>query len=132
MDFGFYLPCYWPDTSYHAADMYRDVVEEAQAAEAIGCISLSIPEHHFINYLVHPSPLLTAVQVAAATRRIPIVTAVLVLPFYDMRRLAGEIAQADCLTGGAFNWASAAARSVTSSTPSGCRSNRLATSSTIR
>jgi alkanesulfonate monooxygenase SsuD/methylene tetrahydromethanopterin reductase-like flavin-dependent oxidoreductase (luciferase family) len=100
MDFGFYLPCYWPDTSYHAADMYRDVVREAQAAEDIGCISLSIPEHHFINYLVHPSPLLTAVRVAAATRAIPIVTAVLVLPFYDMRRLAGEIAQADCLTGG--------------------------------
>jgi alkanesulfonate monooxygenase SsuD/methylene tetrahydromethanopterin reductase-like flavin-dependent oxidoreductase (luciferase family) len=100
MDFGFYLPCYWPDTSYHAADMYRDVIEEAQAAEDLGYISLSIPEHHFINYLVHPSPLLTAVRVAAATRRIPIVSAVLVLPFYDMRRLAGEIAQADCLTGG--------------------------------
>ena len=100
MDFGFYLPGYWPDTSYHAADMYRDMVQEAQLAEDIGCISLSIPEHHFINYLVHPSPLLTAVHVAAATKRIPIISAVLVLPFYDMRRLAGEIAQADCLTGG--------------------------------
>jgi alkanesulfonate monooxygenase SsuD/methylene tetrahydromethanopterin reductase-like flavin-dependent oxidoreductase (luciferase family) len=100
MDFGFYLPCYWPDMSYHAADMYRDVVEEAQLAEDIGCISLSIPEHHFINYLVHPNPLLTAVRVAVATKRIPIITAVLVLPFYDMRRLAGEIAQADCLTDG--------------------------------
>ncbi len=73
---------------------------EAQLAEDIGCISLSIPEHHFINYLVHPNPLLTAVHVAAATKRIPIISAVLVLPFFDMRRLAGEIAQADCLTGG--------------------------------
>ena len=44
--------------------------------------------------------MLTAVRVAAATKRIPIITAVLVLPFYDMRRLAGEIAQADCLTDG--------------------------------
>jgi alkanesulfonate monooxygenase SsuD/methylene tetrahydromethanopterin reductase-like flavin-dependent oxidoreductase (luciferase family) len=100
MNFGFYLPCYWPDTSYHAADMYRDVVQEAQLAEDIGCVSLSVPEHHFINYLVHPSPLLTAVRVAAATKSIPIISAVLVLPFYDMRRLAGEIAQADCLTSG--------------------------------
>ena len=100
MDFGFYLPCYWPDMSYHAAEMYRDMILEAQLAEDIGCISLSIPEHHFIDYLVHPSPLLTAVRVAAATRHIPIISAVLVLPFYDMRRLAGEIAQADCLTGG--------------------------------
>ena len=100
MDFGFYLPCYWPDTSISAEKMYAEMVEEAQLAEDIGLISLTIPEHHFVNYLVHPSPLLTAVRVAAATRRIPLISAVLVLPFYDMRRLAGEIAQADCLTGG--------------------------------
>ena len=100
MEFGFYLPCYWPDMTYRAADMYRDVVQEAQLAEQIGCISLSIPEHHFINYLTHPNPLLTAVRVADATQHIPIITAVLVLPFFDIRRLAGEIAQADCLTNG--------------------------------
>lgn len=100
MDFGFYLPAYWPDTTVHAADMYRDMVEEARLAEDIGCISVSVPEHHFINYLTHPSPLLTAVRVADATKHIPIISAVLVLPFYDIRRLAGEIAQADCLTNG--------------------------------
>ena len=100
MDFGFYLPGYWPDMTYHAADMYRDMVQEAQLAEQIGCISVSIPEHHFINYLTHPNPLLTAVRIADATKHIPIITAVLVLPFFDIRRLAGEIAQVDCLTGG--------------------------------
>ncbi len=36
----------------------------------------------------------------APRKHVPIVTAVLVLPFHDMRRLAGEICQADCLTGG--------------------------------
>ena len=51
-----------------------------------------IPEHHFINLLVHPNPLLTGVRVAAATRTIRIGTSVLVLPFFDMRRLAGEVA----------------------------------------
>lgn len=100
MDFGFYLPCYWPDMSYSAEKMYADMLEESQLAEDVGLISLTIPEHHFINYLVHPSPLLTAVRVASVTKRIPLISAVLVLPFYDMRRLAGEIAQADCLTGG--------------------------------
>lgn len=100
MDFGFYLPCYWPDTQYPAEKMYSEMLEEAKSAEALGFSSLTIPEHHFINYLVHPNPLLTAMSVAAVTRRIPIITAILVLPFYDMRRLAGEIAQADCLSNG--------------------------------
>ena len=100
VDFGFYLPCYWPDTGYPARDMYRDAVAQAICAEQAGYVSLSIPEHHFINYLVHPQPLLTAVKVAAVTERIPLITAVLVLPFYDIRRLAGEVAQADNLTDG--------------------------------
>jgi alkanesulfonate monooxygenase SsuD/methylene tetrahydromethanopterin reductase-like flavin-dependent oxidoreductase (luciferase family) len=100
MKFGFYLPCYHPDTTFPAKQLYRDTIEEAKLAEELGFISLSIPEHHFINYLVHPSPLLTAVRVAAETKSIPLISAVLVLPFYDIRRLAGEIAQADCLTDG--------------------------------
>lgn len=100
MKFGFYLPCYHPDITFPVTQLYRDTIEEAKLAEELGFISLTIPEHHFINYLVHPSPLLTAVRVAAETKAIPLISAVLVLPFYDMRRLAGEIAQADCLTEG--------------------------------
>lgn len=100
MDFAFYLPAHWPDVSRHAVHVYREMLAEARAAERLGFSSLLIPEHHFVNYLTHPNPLLTAVKVAGVTERIPIVTSVLVLPFYDMRRLAGEIAQADCLTDG--------------------------------
>ncbi len=100
MKLAFYLPCYWPDTSYPVHRMYDEMVEQAVLAEQIGMSSLWIPEHHFVNLLVHPSPLLTAVRVAAATKSIRIGTAVLVLPFYDMRRLAGEIAQADQLMKG--------------------------------
>lgn len=98
--FSFYLPCYWPDLQYSPQRMYQDAIEQSRLAEDIGFDAVSIPEHHFINYLVHPQPLLTAVKVAAATRFIRIITAVLVLPFYDIRRLAGEICQADCLTDG--------------------------------
>jgi alkanesulfonate monooxygenase SsuD/methylene tetrahydromethanopterin reductase-like flavin-dependent oxidoreductase (luciferase family) len=100
MDFGFYLPCYWPDTNLHMRDMYRDVVVEAQFAEDLGYVSFTIPEHHFTNALVHPNALLTAVRVASATKRVPIITSTTVLPFHDVRILAGEIAQADCLTDG--------------------------------
>ena len=100
MDFGFYLPCYWPDTSYPAQRMYKEMLEEAKFAEELGFVAFGIPEHHFLNTLVHPNPLLTAVRVASVTKRIPIVTAVMVLPLHDMRMLAGEIAQTDCLTDG--------------------------------
>lgn len=100
MEFGFYLPCYWRDPSYPMDRMYSDIVEQACLAERLGFQTVWIPEHHFINLLVHPNPLLTGVRVAAATRTIRIGTSVLVLPFFDMRRLAGEIAQADNLMGG--------------------------------
>jgi alkanesulfonate monooxygenase SsuD/methylene tetrahydromethanopterin reductase-like flavin-dependent oxidoreductase (luciferase family) len=81
-------------------DMYRDMVAEAQFAEELGYVSFTIPEHHFTNALVHPYALLTAVRVASVTKRASIITATTVLPFQDIRVLAGEIAQADCLTDG--------------------------------
>lgn len=100
MDFGLYLPCYWPDTSVPMQHMYRETVEAAKFAEELGFVSFTIPEHHFTNALVHPNPLLTAIKVAENTRHAPIITSTTVLPFHDMRLLAGEIAQADCLTNG--------------------------------
>ena len=100
MDFGYYLPCYWPDTSYPMHRVYADMTVQAQYAESAGYSSLSIPEHHFTNALVHPSGLLTAVHVAGQTKRIPLVTATTVLPFHNIPILAGQIAQADCLTNG--------------------------------
>lgn len=100
MDFGFYLPAHWHNMKVHAVHMYREMLTEAKHAEDLGFSSLHIPEHHFLNYLVHPHPLITAARVAGETKRIPLVTAVLVLPFYDVRRLAGEIALTDCLTEG--------------------------------
>ena len=100
MDFGFYLPCYWPDPARPWSAMYPEMLEQARLAEAMGFASLSIPEHHFMNYLTHPSALLSAVKVASVTERVPIITSVLVLPFTDVRMLAGQITQTDHLTEG--------------------------------
>ena len=100
MDFCDYLPCYWSDTSVPMQHGYREAVEQAKFAEELGFVSFTIPEHHFTNALVHPNPLLTAVKVAEHTKKAPLITSTTVLPFHDMRLLAGEIAQADCLTNG--------------------------------
>jgi alkanesulfonate monooxygenase SsuD/methylene tetrahydromethanopterin reductase-like flavin-dependent oxidoreductase (luciferase family) len=100
VDFSLFLSSYYPDTGYPAARLYDDMVAEARLAEQAGFRALTIPEHQFINILMVPSPLMLAVKVAGVTERIPLVTSVLVLPFHDVKRLAGEIAFADCLTGG--------------------------------
>jgi alkanesulfonate monooxygenase SsuD/methylene tetrahydromethanopterin reductase-like flavin-dependent oxidoreductase (luciferase family) len=100
MDFGYYLTCYYPDASKDFQELCRETTEQATVAEDLGFTSISIPEHHFANYLTIPSPLLMATHVAQATKHVPIISAVLVLPFYDPLRLAGEITLADNLTGG--------------------------------
>lgn len=100
MEFGLYLTCYYGPGEIDEAALYRDAVRSAQLAEELGFTSISIPEHHFADYLTIPSPLMLAVRVAAATKHVEIVTAVVVLPFYDIKRLAGEITLADHLSDG--------------------------------
>lgn len=100
MEFSLFLSCYYPETKGSTAQVYAEMLEMAQAAERTGYCGLTVPEHHFMNVLMNPSPLMLAVKVASVTERIPVTTAVTVLPLHDVRRLAGEIALADILSGG--------------------------------
>ena len=100
MEFGLYLTCYYGPGDVDEAALYRDTVACARLAEDVGFDSISIPEHHFADYLTVPSPLMLAVKVAAETKHVPIITAVIVVPFYDIIRLAGEISLADHLSDG--------------------------------
>ena len=100
MDFGLYLTCYYGPGDVDEAAIFRGAVESAQVAEEGGFTSISVPEHHFADYLTIPSPLMLSVKVAAATKSVRIITAVVVLPFYEITRLAGEITLADHLSDG--------------------------------
>jgi len=100
MEFSLFLSCYCPESKASTAEVYGEMLEMAQAAERLGYCGLTVPEHHFINILMNPNPFMLAVKVASVTERIPITTAVAVLPLNDMRRMAGEAALADVLTGG--------------------------------
>ena len=100
MEFSIFLSSYYPDTSYPAKRLFDEMLEQARTAEKFGYCAVTLPEHHLLNILMNPAPLQTAVKVASLTSRISIVTAVLVLPFRDMRRLAGEVAVADILCDG--------------------------------
>jgi alkanesulfonate monooxygenase SsuD/methylene tetrahydromethanopterin reductase-like flavin-dependent oxidoreductase (luciferase family) len=97
MEFTYFLSAYMPDGAYGGKRLYADMVEQAVLAEKLGYRAVAIPEHHLINILMVPSPLQLAVKIAGLTRRVPLITSVVVLPIRDMRVLAGEISQAHML-----------------------------------
>jgi alkanesulfonate monooxygenase SsuD/methylene tetrahydromethanopterin reductase-like flavin-dependent oxidoreductase (luciferase family) len=99
LDCNLFLNAYLPERS-DARGLYAGLIELSEAAERVGFAAVSIPEHHLVNILLVPSPLQMAVRLAATTRRIRLVTAVVVLPLHDPRLLAGEVVQADLLCGG--------------------------------
>ncbi len=100
MDYCLQLSCEYPDTSYGADKVYGDMIEQAVLADRLGFESVAFTEHHLLNCLMNPAPLMFAVKVAAVTANLKILTAVVVLPLHDMRILAGEVVVADTLTDG--------------------------------
>jgi alkanesulfonate monooxygenase SsuD/methylene tetrahydromethanopterin reductase-like flavin-dependent oxidoreductase (luciferase family) len=100
MDFNYFLTSYLPTKEYGGKRLYQDMVEQAIMAEQLGFRAVSIPEHHLVNVLIVPSPLQMAVKIATLTRRIEIMTSIVVLPVRDMRVFAGEAVQADMLCDG--------------------------------
>ncbi len=95
MLFCIQLSPYLPVKSYGGTRLFSDMVELAVLAEKLGFESVSTTEHHLINCLMMPAPLILATKIAAHTRKIKILTSVVVLPLHDMRVFAGEIITAD-------------------------------------
>lgn len=100
MDFGLFIPCHRLDDSATEREVINRAVQMAELAEEAGFTTVWFPEHHMIQYIACPSPLMLAIKVASRTKRIRVGTAIMVLPYYDPRRLAGEIGLADVLTDG--------------------------------
>ena len=100
MEFNHFLSAYFPDPTYGGDRLYSDMVEQARLVDRLGYRGVTIPEHHLINILCVPDPLLMAVKVAAVTSRIEIVTSVCVLPLHDMRIFAGRFIEAEILCEG--------------------------------
>ncbi len=98
MKFAIQLSADYPSKDYGGDRVYQDMLEQAVLADKLGFESVLITEHHLINCLMMPAPLQFAVKIAAHTRNLNIVTAVVVLPLHDMRVFAGEIVVADIFT----------------------------------
>lgn len=100
MDFNVHFSMTYPGHAYGGSRFYADLLEQAVLADRLGYKSVSLSEHHLLDLGLNPAPLMTAVQIAAHTQSIDIVTSVAVLTLHDMRTYAGELIMADILTQG--------------------------------
>jgi len=83
------------------AQVYRDTIEMAVAAEELGFASFWVAQHHTrALFGVLPSPLVLLAAVAQRTSTIKLGTAVVVAPLEQPRRLAEDAAVLDLLAGG--------------------------------
>jgi alkanesulfonate monooxygenase SsuD/methylene tetrahydromethanopterin reductase-like flavin-dependent oxidoreductase (luciferase family) len=80
------------------AAIYRTLLQDVEYHAELGFGTMWLIEHHFSDYFPTPSPLLLASHVAGRFPEISLGTCVLVLPWYEPLRLAGEIAMLSLLT----------------------------------
>jgi alkanesulfonate monooxygenase SsuD/methylene tetrahydromethanopterin reductase-like flavin-dependent oxidoreductase (luciferase family) len=90
------------DRSGTDRDVYREEVTLASMAEPLGFDSLWATEHHFTEYSMVPSPLMFLAHMAGKTQRVTLGAMVVVLPWHNPARLAGEIGMLDNLSDGRF------------------------------
>jgi alkanesulfonate monooxygenase SsuD/methylene tetrahydromethanopterin reductase-like flavin-dependent oxidoreductase (luciferase family) len=82
------------------ADRYDAAIEMAEWADRLGCISLTVSEHHGSpdGYLPSPLPMLAAI--ASRTTNVRLMVAAVIVPFYDPLRLAEDLIVLDHLSKG--------------------------------
>ncbi len=95
-----HYPAELPRTS---AQFYGELLEQVEAAEALGFDSFWVAEHHFHEYGGIPSPPVWLAAAAQRTRRIRLGAAVVVLPFRNPLQVAEEYAMVDVLSNGRLN-----------------------------
>lgn len=86
-----------------ATELYGELLDQAEAADALGFDSFWIAEHHFHEYGAIPRPPVWLAAAAERTRRIRLGSAVVVLPFDNPLRTAEDYAMVDMLSGGRLN-----------------------------
>src|SRR4029453_4675374 len=100
MKFGlhFQLPCR-PEQS--PVQRYRDTIEQAVHAEALGFEAICPVEQHFNPKLwLSPAPFLTLSAIAERTRTLRLGIAIVLLPLSHPIRVAEEIATLDVISNG--------------------------------
>src|SRR5439155_62653 len=88
-----------PNASTHA-QLYRELLEQAEAIETVGLDSMWISEHHFAEDGYMPAVLPIAAALVARTKRIVVGTDRLATSLHSAVRLAEDAVSLDLLSGG--------------------------------
>ena len=100
MKFGLHyqLPC---SANQSPVQRYRDTLDQAVYAEALGFDSVWPVEQHFnANLSIMPAPLLMLAALAERTRTLRLGIAIVLLPLSHPLRVAEEIATLDVISNG--------------------------------
>jgi alkanesulfonate monooxygenase SsuD/methylene tetrahydromethanopterin reductase-like flavin-dependent oxidoreductase (luciferase family) len=81
-------------------ERYAAALDMAAWADALGCVNISISEHHGSDDGYLPSPIPVLAAMAARTTQVRFAIAALIAPFYDPIRLAEDMVVLDNLSGG--------------------------------
>ncbi|HET6948726.1 MAG TPA: LLM class flavin-dependent oxidoreductase [Acidimicrobiales bacterium] len=93
-----------PQPGAPAADLYSTALGMCAWSETRGCAAVVACEHHGSPDGYLPAPLLLASAVAARTERLRILVAALLLPFYDVVRLAEDMNVLDLISRGRVSY----------------------------
>lgn len=88
-----------PSIGAHPTELYAAATEMAAWAETRGCAAAVLCEHHCADDGYLPSPLMLGAAIAARTERL-MLNLVIILPFYDVARLAEDMAVLDHISAG--------------------------------
>ena len=82
------------------AERYRAALDMAEWGDRLGCVNISVSEHHGSPDGYIPSPLVLVAGMAARTRSVRFSVAALLAPFYDPIRLAEDMVVLDHMSEG--------------------------------
>ncbi len=88
-----------PSIGAPPTELYAAASEMAAWAETRGCVAAVLCEHHCADDGYLPSPLLLGSAIAARTERL-MLNLVIILPFYDVARLAEDMSVLDHISEG--------------------------------
>ena len=100
MEFGVFILAQQRGYHQSSAQVINNSIEQTVAAEHAGFNTAWYAEHHFNNYSLSPSPLMTVAHAAAKTSRIRLGTAVCILPLYHPARFLAEVGFVDTVSNG--------------------------------
>lgn len=82
------------------ADRYAAAIEMAEWADNLGCINITVSEHHGSSDGYIPSPLPMVAAMATRTRNVQFMVGALIAPFYDPIRVAEDLIVIDLISRG--------------------------------